>query len=182
MDPQDFIAQLLQVGDSSGRDMPTMRKLPELPPDYQIQSQPYRGAEIPMQEFDPLGGGRRDPVQQRIGALLDHERRYNELKAVDPRMAERFKSFGLSGPSTDGEIEWVYGPNAVAREMRGGDPLAGSMGMDQAQVGRQPVYPLDRRFRDIKKRAGQDAESEAELQQEQEEREMDEQEPRGIYR
>jgi len=174
--------------------VPKSKRIPDLPPDYQIERRPYVGPEVTMEEFDKRlnapqqpGGFTSPPSQYNFGSaqkqierLLDYERRYDELKQIDPKMAERFKEFGLGGPGTDSEVEYVYGPRAVGREMRGGDPLAGGFGMDREDVGRQPVYPLRRRFQESRTQGRLNAEMEAELQQEQDEREMMELEQHGI--
>jgi hypothetical protein len=187
MDPQELIAQLMQAagaapkiykGGSSENYNPMAK--PQLPPEYQPEVRPYRGAEIPMSQFDAVRKG--DPIQQQIERLLDFERRHNELKAIDPMMAERYKSYGLEGPATDSDMEYVYGPRAVGREMRGGDPLAGSMGMDREDVGRQPNMPPNRRFRELNEMGRRNVEADAEQRAGQDELEMDEQEQRGIYK
>jgi len=58
--------------------------------------------------------------------------------------------------------------------------LAGSMGMDQAQVGRQPNMPPSRRFRELNETGRRNAEFDADTEQEQIDREMQELEEHGV--
>jgi hypothetical protein len=103
---------------------------------HQIERRPYVGKEIPMEEFDkhyttspgPPSGSPPGTTHSPYSSAIHRSRSRpsstlsgtTRLRDIDPRMAERYRSFGLGG-ATDSDMEYVYGKTLYVGD-GGGSP------------------------------------------------------------